>query len=165
MHVQARSDTSASPADLAKFLQWLAADQASGRDAINVEGVSGAAIEHGGRIVFAVTNGREGDCHDRLTEAGYHVEWTTDLYHERIPRGRGHGGPMDVEDPNQPGVLLGIVQRAMDSPTADGRNIDTVLIGAFTKKPGRFFAQVTFEGAAWSEDRPEEPPEPENDED
>jgi hypothetical protein len=161
MHVQARADPSTSPADLALFLQQLAADDEAGLDAINVEGVSGAGVETGGRVVFAVTNGREGDCHDRLTSKGYHVEWTTDLYHERIPPNneaqlRAAGG-----DPNQPGVLLGIVRRAKDSEVARGRNIDTILIGAFTKKPGRFFAQVTFEGAAWSEERPTEPAEPE----
>jgi len=164
MHVQARADPSASPADLALFLQQLAADEDAGLDAINVEGVSGAAVESGGRIVFTVTNGREGDAHDRLTAKHYRVEWTTDLYHERIPPNQalGGGGPA-ADDPNQPGVLLGIVQRAKASQVAAGRNIDTVLIGAFTKSPGRFFAQVTFEGAAWSEDRPEAPAEDEED--
>jgi len=44
-------------------------------------------------------------------------------------------------------------------PLLDGagsKDIDTVLIGAFTNDPGRFFVQVTFEGAEWLEDRPGE---------
>lgn len=164
MHVQARASTAASPADLALFLQELAANEAEGLDDINVEGVSGAGVETGGMVVFAVENGREGDAHDRLTAKHYRCQWTTDLYHERIPRSHSAGGG-SADDPNQPGVLRGIVQRAKESKVAAGRSIDTILIGAFTKKPGRFFAQVTFEGAAWSEDRPEKPPEPEDDED
>lgn len=164
MHVQARASTAASPADLAAFLQQLAPNEDEGLDAINVEGVGGAGIETGGMVVFAVENGREGEAHDRLSAKGYKCQWTTELYHERIPRSHSAGGGR-ADDPNQPGVLLGIVQRAKESDIAAGRNIDTVLIGAFTKKAGRFFAQVTFEGAAWSEDRPEGPPEPDDDED
>jgi hypothetical protein len=164
MHVQARAAPKASEADLSLFLQRLAADELAGLDDINVEGVSGAGVETGGQVVFAVENGREGDAHDRLSAKGYHCEWTTELYHERIPRNHSGGGGGDSDDPNQPGVLAGIVQRAKASDVAAGRNIDTVLIGAFSRKPGRFFAQVTFEGSAWSENRPEEPPEPDHDE-
>jgi hypothetical protein len=158
MHVQAKAAPATSPADLAKFLKVLAANRDTDRDAINIEGVSGAALERGGKLVFTVTHGRARDAHDRLTEAGYGVEWTWDLYSEMIPPDDGSGGFVvpDDADPNQPGVLLGIVQRAMETQAARGREIDTVLIGAFTNDPGRFFVQVTFEGAEWLADRPGE---------
>ena len=158
MHVQAKAAPTASPADLAEFLKVLAANRESERDAINVEGATGAAIEHGGHFVFAVTEGRARDAHDRLTEAGYHVEWTWDLYAERIPPEAGSGGEIvsDDEDPNQPGVLLGIVRRAKGSELAGGRDIDTVLIGAVTNESGQFYVQVTFEGAEWQHVRPGE---------
>ena len=161
MHVQARAKPARSPADLAAFLQELAADADADRDAINVEGVGGASIEQGGNFVFAVADGREGDAHDRLDAVGYRCEWTTDVYHEEIPPAATSETvqPSD-EDPNRPGVLVGIIQRAKGSTIADGRNIDTVLIGAFTDRPGHFFAQVTFEGARWTTDRPG--PHPEN---
>jgi hypothetical protein len=158
MHVQAKAAPTASPADLAEFLKVLAANRDTDRDAINVEGVTGAAIEHGGHFVFTVTDGRARDAHDRLTEAGYHVEWTWDLYAERIPPEEGSGGAIIAqdEDPNQPGVLLGIVQRAKGSQLAGGRDIDTVLIGALTNESGFFYVQVTFEGAEWQHVRPGE---------
>jgi hypothetical protein len=158
MHVQAKAAPKASPADLAEFLKVLAANRESERDAINVEGVTGAAIEDGGHFVFTVSDGRARDAHDRLTTAGYHVEWTWDLFHERIPpeEGSGDGSIGEDDDPNQPGVLLGIVQRAKRSDLAAGRNIDTVLIGALTNEPGFFYVQVTFEGAEWQHVRPGE---------
>ena len=158
MHVQAKAAPSASPADLAEFLKVLAANRDTDRDAINVEGVSGASLERGGKLVFTVTHGRARDAHDRLTEAGYRVEWCWDVYSEMIPPDDGSGGFVvpDDDDPNQPGVLLGIVQRARETRDAGSRDIDTVLIGAFTNDPGRFFVQVTFEGADWREDRPGE---------
>ena len=155
MHVQARASTAASPADLAAVLRALAANEAEGRDAINVEGVAGAGIETGGLFVFAVDNGREGEAHDRLTGRGYTCEWTTDLYHEEIPPRHGADDPAlaAAQDPNQPGVLLGIVERAKESREG-GRMIDTVLVGAFTRRPNRFYAQVTFADSPWSTDRP-----------
>lgn len=158
MHVQARAQPSRSPANLVEFLQVLAADEALDRDAINIEGASGASVERGGRFVFAVTHGRARDAHDRLTDEHYRVQWTSDLYAERIPPDDASGStalPTD-DDPNRPGVLLGIVERAKGSPLAAGREIDTVLIGAFTDEPGHFFVQVTFEGSDWNEDRPEQ---------
>jgi hypothetical protein len=108
--------------------------------------------------VFSVTEGRARDAHDRLTKAGYHVEWTWDLYHERIPPEERSGDPSitEDEDPNQPGILLGIVRRAKKSELAAGRNIDTVLVGALTNEPGFFYVQVTFEGAEWQHVRPGE---------
>ena len=158
MHVQAKAAPSASPADLAEFLKVLAANRDTDRDAINIEGVSGAALESGGEFVFTVTHGRARDAHDRLTEARYKVRWCWDLYSETIPPDDGSGGfaVPDDDDPNQPGVLLGIVRRAKEAGVAGGRAIDTVLIGAFTNDPGRFFVQVTFDGAEWLEDRPGE---------
>ncbi|MEA2578589.1 MAG: hypothetical protein QOD78_2177 [Chloroflexota bacterium] len=158
MHVQAKAAPKASPADLAEFLKVLAANRESERDAINIEGATGAAIEGGGDFVFTVTEGRARDAHDRLTEAGYHVEWTWDLYHERIPpeEGSGEASITEDDDPNQPGILLGIVRRAKRSELAAGRNIDTVLINALTNEPGFFYVQVTFEGAEWQHVRPGE---------
>ncbi len=160
MHIQARAKPSKSPANLADFLGELAADVAMNRDAINVEGVSGSAVEGGGELAFTVTHGRAREANDRLTSARYRVEWTKDLYAEEIPpvqdTGSGPAVPPDDADPNQPGVLLGIVQRAKGSSLAGGRDIDTVLIGAFTDRPGHYFAQITFHGSDWREDAPEQ---------
>ena len=149
MHIQAKAQVTASPADLARFLKVLVGPP---EDEINIEGVTGAGIEGdpAGEFVFAVEHGRAADAHDRLAEAGYAVQWTTDLYRERIP------GPLaqDPDDPNKPGVLLGIIERATESGIAAGRAIDTVLVGLRTGKPGVFGVQVTFIGSAWSPDRP-----------
>jgi len=161
MHIQARAKPQKSPPDLAAFLRELAADSGTNRDAINIEGVSGASIEQGGEFVFAVTHGRAGDAHDRLTtpdpQTGEHydVEWTTDLYSEPIPPEQGSGGAnLIADDPNQPGVLLGIVQRAKGAQIASGRDIDSVLIGAVTGESGHYFVQVTFVGSVWNTERP-----------
>jgi len=159
MHVQARSAPALSPADLVAFLKVLAADEQLDRDAINIEGVTGSAVEDGGRLVFTVTHGRAREAHERLSDAGYVVEWTTDLYAEKIPPNQGAGGSQD--DPNRPGVLLGIVERAKEHESAGGRAIDTLLIGAFTNHAGRFFCQCTWVGADWQSG----PPDDEGDED
>lgn len=155
MHIQAKAQTTASPADLAKFLRVLVGPP---EDEINIEGVTGARIEAdpAGEFVFAVEHGRAGDAHDRLVDAGYEVLWTTDLYRERIP------GPLaqDLSDPNQPGVLLGIIERASES----GREIDTVLVGLRTGRPGRYGVQVTFMDSVWSSDRPTDGPDDDEDE-
>jgi hypothetical protein len=153
MHVQARAAPTTSPADLAAFLRVLAPDPEANRDRINIEGGAGAAIESGGKFVFTVTHGRMREAWDRLTEVGYHVEWTEDLYAEKVPPDQAQGGGHE-QDPNQPGVLLGVVERAKASDLAAGRNIDCVLIGAVTDEPERFFVQVTFEGSEWRDDRP-----------
>jgi hypothetical protein len=142
MHAQAKSTTSASPADLQQFLTVLSPPMNA--DQINIEGVTGWAVEGDGRFHFSVEDGREADAHDRLS--AYHPEWTTDLYHEEI-----NG---DSSDPNQPGVLLGIIERATASSEANGRAIDTVLIGAITGSKGGFYVQVTFDGSDWSEEPP-----------
>ena len=76
-------------------------------------------------------------------------------YAERIPPTADSSSAIPVvDDPNQPGVLLGIVERCKSSQIAAGRDIDTVMIGAFTDEPGQYFAQVTFHGSDWTEDRP-----------
>ena len=158
MHVQAKSVPALSPADLAAFLRVLAADPDTDRTAINNEGVTGSAIENGGEFVFTVTHGRAREAHERLTEARYKVLWTTDLYAEKIPPSQGQASQ---SDPNQPGVLLGIIERAKESVQAGGRAIDTVLIGAFTNKPNRFFCQCTWVDAEWQD----APPDDEGDDD
>jgi hypothetical protein len=154
MHVQARASTAASPPDLAAFLRVLAPNVDAGRDAINVEGGGGSGVELDGKFVFVVTHGRFREAWDRMQEDGYTCEWTRDLYAERVPSDEAQGGAPQDQDPNQPGVLLGVVERAKTSDIAGGRNIDTVLIGAFTDEPGRFFIQVTFEGSEWLNERP-----------
>jgi hypothetical protein len=154
MHVQARAAPTTSPADLAAFLRVLAPDVEQDRDNINIEGGGGSAVEVGGTFVFVVTHGRFRDAWDRLDHDGYTCEWTEDLYAESVPPEQAQGGTNSEQDPNQPGVLLGVVERAKASDIAGGRNIDTVLIGAVTDEPGRFFIQVTFEGSEWRKDRP-----------
>jgi hypothetical protein len=154
MHVQARAAPTASPADLAAFLRVLAPDLEADRDRINIEGAAGAAIETGGKFVFVVTHGRFRDAWDRFHDDGYTCEWTEDLYAEGVPPDQAQGDTTSEQDPNHPGVLLGVVERAKDSEIAGGRNIDCVLIGALTDEPGRFFIQVTFEGSEWRDDRP-----------
>lgn len=154
MHVQARAAPTTSPADLVAFLRVLAPDVESDRDRINIEGTAGAAIETGGKFVFVVTDGRFRDAWDRLHEEGYTCEWTEDLYAESVPPDQEQDGTAGEQDPNQPGVLLGVVERAKASDIAGGRSIDTVLIGAVTDEPGRFFIQVTFEGSEWRDARP-----------
>lgn len=156
MHVQARAVPAASPADLEAFLKVLS-EPGGGSDRINIEGVAGADIEGGGRIVFAVEHGKAEDANRLLVDAGYTCEWTNDLYAEKIPPDAGSGGQVGQgDDPNQPGVLLGIVRRANEGLTDRNRKIDTVMIGAFTNEPGRFYAQVTFSGAAWQDTPPDD---------
>jgi len=142
MHAQAKSQTAASPADLRQFLTVLTPPQET--DKINIEGVTGFNVEEDGWFHFTVEDGREAEAHDLLSV--YHPQWTTDLYHEEIDAGSS--------DPNQPGVLLGIIERATASAEAGGRAIDTVLIGAKTGTRGTFYVQVTFIGSTWSTDEP-----------
>ena len=166
MHIQARSKPQRSPANLAEFLEVIGAPNADG-DRINVEGVTGSALEHGGHFCFTVEHGRARETHDRLTESRYTVEWTRDVYAEKVPPDSNVASPLapaEEPDPNQPGVLAGMIQRAKDSPLAAGRTVHEVMIGAFTGQPGTFFVQVTFQGADWSSDRPtDEDDEPDED--
>jgi hypothetical protein len=150
MHIQARALAQKSPPDLVEFLRVLAGVD-PGMKPINIEGVTGSSLEDGGHFVFAVEHEREQECHTRLANEGYRCQWTKDLYQEMIPPDAAWG----VEpDPNQPGVLLGIVERAKGSQIAGGRPILTLLLGAVTNEPGRFFAQVTFVGADWQDEVP-----------
>ena len=142
-HAQAKSHTSASPADLTQFL--AAANEGLAANPINIEGISGSNVEAEGELHFTVEHGREAEVHAQLER--YHPEWTTDVYVEEIPPG--------PPDPNQPGVLHGIIQRATDEHP--DRTIDTVLIGALTGSPGVFYVQVTFTDSVWTAG----PPEPE----
>ncbi len=152
MHIQARALPQKSPPDLVEFLKVLAG-VGTEAEPINVEGVTGSSVEDGGHFVFAVAHDREQECHSRLADQGYRCQWTTDLYREPIPPEPAWG---QEPDPNRPGVLLGIVQRAKDSEIAAGRPINTLLIGAVTNESGRFFAQVTFVGADWKDEVPTE---------
>ena len=156
MHIQARAQPQKSPPDVVEFLRVLSGPDGD-VDPINIEGVTGSRVEHGGHLVFAVTHGREHEAHDRLGGVGYRCQWTSDLYAEKIPP-----EPSEEElnvgeepDPNQPGVLVAILERAKASGIAAGRPVDQILLGAFTDEPGRFFAQVTFVGAEWQDEVPE----------
>jgi hypothetical protein len=131
-HAQTKSGTSASPADLEALLERLAA--------LNIEGVSGTSLEADGLIHLAVEHGHEGEVHDALAE--YHPKWTTDLFVEEF----------DAQAVVQPGILLGIIQRAKQANP--GRAIDTVLTGVRSDAPGIFYVQVTFVGSDWTNDPP-----------
>jgi hypothetical protein len=139
MHIQSKSNAAKSPANLADFLDVLAADIPP-HGPINIEGVTGCGIETGSGIVFSLSH----DQHDagvaRLRDAGYTVDENTDLFTEAVDG-----------DPNQPGVLADIVRRAKDSPEANGRPIDTVLVGFFTGQPDMFYVQVSFIDAPFFE--------------
>ena len=69
MHIQARSTTVASPADIEKFLAVLA-DPGQTGGPINIEGVSGSGLELGGEFVFCVEDGREADAERVLGTPG-----------------------------------------------------------------------------------------------
>ena len=155
MHIQARAQPQKSPPDVVEFVRVLSESRPDA-DPINIEGVTGSRVEHGGHLNFAITHGREQETHDRLTGEGYRCQWTTDVYAEKIPPDPPSNPDLVEEpDPNQPGVLLGILERARGSGIAAGRPIDEILLGAFTDEPGRFFAQVTFIGADWQDEVPE----------
>jgi hypothetical protein len=132
MHIQAKSHTAASPANLADFLDVLAED-VPGEGQINVEGVTGCGIETGSGIVFSLSHDQHEIGVARLRDRGYTVDENSDLYAEEIDG-----------DPNQPGVLARIIRRAKESPEANGRPIDAVLVGAVTGQAGLFYVQVSF---------------------
>jgi hypothetical protein len=150
MHIQARAKTARSEANLHTFLEILDQTDEHGGP-INVEGVSGARVEQGGFFCFTVEHGRVGNAHARLTRERYRVQWTKAIHTERIPPLAGSGVTPATDDPNQPGVLAGIIERAKGSQIAEGRPIDCVLIGAKTGEPGVFYAQVTFVGDSWGD--------------
>jgi hypothetical protein len=150
MHIQARAHTAKSPPDLLEFLRVFDRDDEHGGP-INIEGVSGARVEGGGFLCFTVEHGRVRNAHARLTAESYRVQWTRAIHKERIPPLAGSGAALAADDPNQPGVLAGIIERAKGSQVAEGRAIDCVLIGARTGEPGVFYAQVTFVGDPWSD--------------
>ena len=139
MHIQAKSTAAASPANLADFLAVLA-EAVQGEGPLNVEGVTGCGIETGGGIVFAMSHDHFELGVNRLRGRGYTVDVNDDLYAEEIVPPAQIG----LEDWNQPGVLLKIVENAKASPVASGRPIDTILVGARSGEPGRFYVQVSF---------------------
>lgn len=154
MHIQSRAKPSRSDADLVPFLAILA-DRSRAGGEINVEGVTGSAVEHGGFFCFVVEHGKLRLAHERLRDERYRLQWTKDLYAEAIPPER-RAGVVSDDVPNVPGVLAGIVARAKGSQLAAGRPIHEVLIGAETGRPGHFFVQVTFQGATWHDSEPDE---------
>lgn len=138
MHIQSRSVTALSPADLVAFLEVLADDVGDGP--INVEGVTGSALEKGGTFAFSLPHDRQEEGVQRLRNAGYTVDETEDLYFEPVPSAQDN----DANDPNHPGALVTILRNARDSQIAAGRPIHEILIGAVTNSPGDFYVQVTF---------------------
>jgi hypothetical protein len=144
MHIQAKSKTALSPADLARFLGNLV-EETEGEPPINIEGVTGSAVEEDGFFVFAVEHGREREADRRVRKYG--CQWTKDVYAEEIP---------SSPDPNVPGVLLEIIQNATTSPEAAGRPIDHVLVGMKTGAPGVLYVQVSFIGSVWENHPPHE---------
>lgn len=129
-HAQAKSGTSASPADLEALLERL--------EAFNLEGVSGTQLEADGLLHFVVEHGQESAVHDAIAE--YHPRWTTDVFTQEIT----------AQQVGQAGVLRGIVQDAR--AFGNGRPIDTVLTGV---SGGVFYVQVTFVGSNWTSDPPQ----------
>ena len=139
-HAQTKSDTSASPPDLAAFLDVLVSPGLQPADRINIDGVTGCGVEGDGKIALAIEDGRLHEAHDRLTSQGYTLEWTTDLHLEFLAA-------------NQPGALLTAIQSAKDAHP--GRAIDSVLIGQ-EGRGNKFFVQVTFLDSAWGPEPPDE---------
>ena len=127
MHIQSRAKPSRSDADLVPFLAILA-DRSRAGGEINVEGVTGSAVEHGGFFCFVVEHGKLRLAHERLRDERYRLQWTKDLYAEAIPPER-RAGVVSDDVPNVPGVLAGIVARAKGSQLAAGRLLGVYLIG------------------------------------
>lgn len=130
MHIQARAQPRLSPPDLEAFLRVLS-DPKPPRKAINIEGVSGGEIEHGGEFTFAVEHGREQDAEAWLREAGYHPTFTDDIFAEELSG-------------NQAGQLLALISKATKRNKGKGTHIRDVLIGEKTGEPGVFYVQVAF---------------------
>ena len=131
MHIQAKSRAALSPSDLAAFLAVLG-DPANG-DPINIEGVAGSSLETGGDFTFSLPHDRHDEGVERLRNAGYKVEESNDLYAEEVDG-----------NPNTPGVLWAIIQRAKESPEAHGRAIQDVLVGMTTHGQPKVYIQVSF---------------------
>jgi hypothetical protein len=130
MHVQARTVPETSPPDLEAFVRVLSQPEPP-RVPINIEGVSGANVELGGEIIFAVEHGREADAEAWLIEAGYAPRFTEDIFAEEMTG-------------NQAGQLLEIIGKAAETTRSRDRVIRDVLIGAKTGADGVFFVQVAF---------------------
>ena len=126
MHAQAKSTTAACPGRSASIPRGPESDAPRRQQPINIEGVTGCGVEDGGQFPFAVKHGREAEAHD--ASATYTRSGRTTCTARRSADGSA--------DPNQPGVLLGIIEHATASSEANGRAIDTVLIGQRTGEPG-----------------------------
>jgi hypothetical protein len=139
-HAQTKSDTSASPRNLAAFLDVLVSPTLQPADRINIEGVTGCGIEGEGKVALAIEDGRLREAHDRLSP-NYTLEWTTDLYWEYL----------SGANPNQPGTLLGAIENA--KAAHPDRAIDSVLIGQ-EGRGHKFYVQVTFVDSVWGPEPP-----------
>jgi hypothetical protein len=147
MHIQASTTSSASPADLEKLLRLLA-EPPGGQDPINIEGVSGAHIETGGKFVFSFDHDRRADVEAIL--ADYRdleiVEGNFDLV-ESPPSLVANDDELHVRvlEANTPGALLAAIQGASSVNLPSNRLVRHVLIGQETQEPHRFYVQIRFQ--------------------
>jgi hypothetical protein len=136
MHAQARAKPVASPPDLEAFMRVLSEPTTPPgqptRTPINIEGVTGTALELGGEFVFSVEHGREAQAQAWLEEAGYRVTFDEDIHAVELSG-------------NQPGQLLSIIREASGPNLMDGKVIRDILIGEFTGDPGHFYVQIKFQ--------------------
>ena len=139
MHVQARAVPATSPADVEAFLKVLSEPETPAgedeRKPINIEGVTGADLENGGRIVFSFDHDRVDDVRTWLRDAGYQeVEFLNADDNEFFWAELGG---------NAPGQLLNAIRSGKG--VNSGKRIKDVLIGQETQSPNRFYVHVTFE--------------------
>jgi hypothetical protein len=158
-HAQTKSNTSSSPPNIEDFLGALNPPGLLWHQRINVEGAFAHAVELAegdvgkGEVRLAIEDGSLVEAHNRLTNAGYTLEWTTDLHHEILP---------SAPHPNRPGTLLETIQKAKSANA--GREIDSVLIGQRSAGNRQFFVQVTFLDSTWTGQPPTEFDEHDHDE-
>jgi hypothetical protein len=147
MHIQANLTPSASPADLEALLRLLA-EPGGNMDPINIEGVSGAHVETGGKIVFSFDHDRRADVEALLS--GY-----KDLEIIEGDLGRINDAPhlvgddselyVRVLDGNTPGQLLAAVSGASSTNLQNSRLIRHLLVGQETGGQQRWYVQIRFQ--------------------
>ena len=144
MHIQARTLTSASPADLGALLEKLA-EPANGNPPINIEGVAGDHLEMGGQFVFSFDHDRVDDVIAAIGDyKGFEiVTGNLDLIEQP---------PSAVADDDELHVRCsaGTARRAPTRDPGRGRHqpanhrvIRNVVIGQETGSD-RFYVQITF---------------------
>ena len=141
MHVQARAKPAASPADVEAFLKVLSEPEPSidgqPREPINIDGVTGADLEHGGQIVISFDHDRLADVQAWLDEAKY-----KDIEFLNAEDGQFFWAELGG---NEPGQLLNAIRAGKAAPNNSRKRIKDVLIGQETQPPHRFYVHVSFE--------------------